>query len=220
MLAIMSPPLASKDKNKRPQKTSTIRAEKKGLDVGVATVLAAIIGTAGVVVGRIYPSSSVSSNRPDPIGSHSSSGSSTITPPPKIKATEISFSDPRPGANVKECPAKVDGKGNIPRGFSLLIAVTPDIRGRPAQFWIESVGVISGTNTWVAKYPTSINTEMANGVEARLYAVLVPTPWEKYIATIRAIKRENDFYATKLPPASLVTSASVLVTRIPGKGQC
>ena len=186
--------------------TSTSKSGKarRTLDIGWATVLAAVIlAVSGVIGGVIGRATATAPGKSQPHNAPSVSDLSQAK-------SHITFQDPQPGDHVKQCP-RVDGYGQIPASEGLWIIVVPNTAEQPKQYWIESPAKMDGPDHWSAADPVSIDAPKANGVNADIYAVLMDKRWSNYFAGSSA---EGNFSASKLPPSTSVIAGPVTVTRI------
>jgi hypothetical protein len=184
---------------------------KLTLDPGVAVVIAALIGVAGVVAGAfIGPHVTASKSTAGPVASRSRPAGT-----PSLRASKIVIQTPRSGDKVKQCP-QIGGAGHIPAGYGLWIVVVPDISQQPRQYWIESSAAPDGPDHWSATSSVSIGAPATSKTNAYIYAILISQQWSSYLAHSTV---EGNFWAKSLPP-TIAVAGPVTVTRTAGAGFC
>jgi len=177
---------------------------------GVAVVVAALIGLAGIWVGR---ASAATSGAPSP------SVTTTITaaPRPTLKVANLGFALASP-ARIPWCNI-LDGTGAIPTGDVLLIFDTPaGPNGQPQSppyYSFDGKATQVTKNSWQIK-PVYIGQRYAKNFNAEIAGVLASDAVYQYILSIH-VRNNQPWISEQLPPGQVIRLT--VVTNGSGK-QC
>jgi hypothetical protein len=186
-------PASPAPKNKNSPNNASAIKPKRTIDLGIATIVAALIGGAALVGGGVLGRIIAPNKEPRP--GHSTSSTKPTPGPSANKAPELIFALRSP-ARIPWCNS-ISGSGRIPDGDKL--AIFDSARSTPRFYHLDGFARRTSSDTWDLT-PVYLGMRHEAGLKITIAGVLVTNRTASFISSLIAGPPGKAFWVARLLP--------------------